>query len=105
MPELMVQIDGQTVALKDCAWLQTAPCGCVTAITTAATPGRVLATAEQAHKELCPRKRDRDKDTRDGLAFRLITMAHYRANIGARWECAAHTEDATDPEQLPCVDG
>lgn len=90
MTELLVQVDDQTVPLKDCAWVQSAPCGCIVALAMAASAGGLLATEEQAHKRLSPRKRDRDKDIRDGYVFRLITMAHYRAEIGSNWECEQH---------------
>lgn len=95
MTDLMVQIDGQMVPLADCAWSMWASCGCMVAITLASTPGdRVLATQEQAHKELTPLKRDRDRETRLGYTFRLITMTHYRSEIGALWECEQHRKPA-----------
>lgn len=94
MTDLKVQIGDDTVPLKDCAWVQSAPCGCLVALTMAVSGDEVHATAEQAHKRLSPRKRDRDKGNREGYTFRLITMAYYRAEIGARWECPAHQREA-----------
>jgi hypothetical protein len=89
-------IDGQAVPLTDCCWIQRTPCGCVVSVVTAATKSRTLATAEQAHKELTPRKRDRDRDDGEGLTWELISTAHYREHIGAQWECPAHARPATE---------
>lgn len=90
MADLMVQIDGQMVPLKDCTWSMWASCGCLVAVSMAVSGDRVLATEEQAHKSHSPRKRDRDRETRDGYRWKLITLAHYRAEIGAQWECTKH---------------
>lgn len=91
MTVLMAQIDGKTYPLDECGWLQRKPCGCIVAALVAVPArGTAYATAEQAHKHLRPNKRSRDKDTREGLTFELITMAHYREHIGAKWECDQH---------------
>ena len=95
MPDLMVQVDEQMVPLKDCAWSMWAACGCLVAISLAVAGGRVHATEEQAHKNHSPRKRDRDKEIRDGYRWELITMARYRSEIGAKWECNEHQKAAT----------
>lgn len=94
MTDLMVQIDGQMVPLKDCTWSMWESCGCLVAVSMAVAGGRVLATEEQAHKSHSPRKRDRDRETRDGYRWELITMARYRSEIGARWECEKHRKPA-----------
>lgn len=90
-PTITVELDGRHVPLTDCCWLQRATCGCVVAVSTAAVAGgRVLATAEQAHANLVPSKRERTREIKEGLTFELITFAHYRAEIGTQWECPAH---------------
>lgn len=94
MPDLMVQIDGQMVPLKDCTWSMWEACGCLVAVSMAVAGGRVLGTEEQAHKNHSPRKRDRDRETRNGYRWELITMARYHAEIGARWECEKHRKPA-----------
>jgi hypothetical protein len=89
---LLVQVGDQTVPLKDCGWIVSA--------LVAVSGGNAYVTEEQAHKQLEPRKRDRDKDIREGLTFELITMAAYRADIGSRWECDQHRPAATGPDQV-----
>ncbi|MGC5534301.1 hypothetical protein [Streptomyces sp. SR-10] len=95
MADLMVQIDGETVPLKDCAWSMWAKCGCMVAISMAVSGDRILATEEQAHKNHSPRKRDRDREIRNGYRWVLITMARYRSEIATRWECVQHRKPAT----------
>ncbi|MFD5508954.1 hypothetical protein ACFWIB_14425 [Streptomyces sp. NPDC127051] len=91
MNDLMVQIDGEAVPLASCGWLMRETCGCIVAALVAVpTKGIVYATAEQAHRHLEPNKRVRDKDVREGRHMELITMAHYRENIRANWECEQH---------------
>lgn len=90
MTQILAQIGEHTIPLKDCTWTQRRPCGCVVAALLAVSGGDAYVTAEQAHSHLEPRKRDRDRDLREGLALELIPMATYRAEIGGSWECAAH---------------
>lgn len=94
MPDLMVQIGDATVPLKDCSWSMWASCGCMVAISMAISGDRILATEEQAHKNHSPRKRDRDREIRNGYRWELITLDRYRAEIGARWECEKHRKPA-----------
>jgi hypothetical protein len=90
MADLMVQINGVQVPLKDCAWFQCKACGCIVAALLAVQECDTYATAEQAHKAWRRDKRSREKDSRDGLTIELMTMAHYREHIGANWECDQH---------------
>ncbi|GGV36614.1 hypothetical protein GCM10010293_39970 [Streptomyces griseoflavus] len=95
MAELKVEIDGKLVPLNECGWIERRPCGCIVAAVVAVDAperedGWVLATAGQAHRHLNPTKRDRDRATKAGLRTELITMTHYRKNIGANWECDQH---------------
>lgn len=96
---LTVTVDGKPVPLDECGWLQRRPCGCVVSavvavVSTVDDSGWVLATADQANRHLNPTKRDRERAARAGLTTELITMTHYRKNIGAKWECAAHARSA-----------
>lgn len=98
---LTVTIDGQPVPLDECGWLQRRPCGCIVSAVVAVVhcaddSGWVLATPDQARRHLNRTKRERDKAARAGLTTELITMAHYREHIGAKWECDAH-----QPTPLP----
>lgn len=90
MTTILVQIGNEPVPLKDCAWIQRKACGCIVSALTAMSGGDAYVTAEQAHKHMEPRKRDRDRDDREGLTWELISMATYRADIGSKWECNAH---------------
>ncbi|MEU0160143.1 hypothetical protein ABZ154_15215 [Streptomyces sp. NPDC006261] len=90
MGDLMVQIDSRMVLLKDCSWSMWAKCGCMVAVSMAVVGDRIHATEEQAHKNHTPRKRDRDREIRNGYRWELITMARYRNEIAAQWECEQH---------------
>jgi tRNA U38,U39,U40 pseudouridine synthase TruA len=94
---IYADVDGQPVPLDECGWLERRPCGCIVSAVVAVVEGHyTLATAEQAGQHLRRTKRDRDKAAREGLTLELITMAHYRENIGANWECAQHPREARD---------
>ena len=93
---LTVTVNGQPVPLDDCGWIERRPCGCIVSVVVAVVDakdntGWVLATADQAHRHLNRTKRERDRAARDGISTELITMDHYRQNIGAKWECDTHT--------------
>lgn len=88
---LSVLIDGHHVPLSACGWIQREQCGCIVAALVAVpTRGTVYATAEQAHQHLSKTKRERTEDERAGRYMELITMQHYREQIGAKWECEQH---------------
>ncbi|MFE0470572.1 hypothetical protein ACFW2V_03000 [Streptomyces sp. NPDC058947] len=98
--QLKVEVDGMLVSLDECGWFQRRPCGCIVAAVTAVVEtvddsGWVLATAEQAHRHLNPRKRDRDRAAREGITTELMTMRHYREHVGANWECDTHERPAS----------
>ncbi|MFJ7111743.1 hypothetical protein ACIQW4_01015 [Streptomyces albogriseolus] len=100
MTELKVEIDGALVSLDECGWIERRPCGCIVSaavavVKTVDDSGWVLATPEQAHRHLNPTKRDRDRAAKAGLRTELITMQHYRENIGANWECTQHQKAAS----------
>jgi hypothetical protein len=89
---LLVLIDGKTVPLADCGWLQRRACGCIVAALTATSGDEAYATAEQARRSLSRDKRTRAREDRDGFYMELITMAYYREHIGSKWECAEHVK-------------
>lgn len=94
---LTVTIDGQSVPLDECGWIERRSCGCIVSavvavVETTDESGWVLATADQAHQHFNPKKRDRDEAAREGLTTELITMQHYREHIGANWECETHAK-------------
>jgi hypothetical protein len=88
---LTVTVNGEQVDLDECGWFQREACGCIIAAVVAVVDKRVIATAEQAHKHMTPNARTRAKEDREGCTWELMTMAHYRQNIGRRWECPEHT--------------
>lgn len=92
---ILIDIDGQHVPLNECGWIERRPCGCIVSAVVAVSEGHyTLATPEQAGQHLRRTKRERDKAAREGLTIEPITMAHYRENIGANWECDAHKPTA-----------
>lgn len=95
MTTLTVQVDGQTVPLKGCIWIQREACGCVISVVAAVVDSCwTLATAEQAHAHLEPRKGRREDDNRAGRRVELITGAYYDEHLRySPWECAQHAKD------------
>ncbi|MFJ2676340.1 hypothetical protein [Streptomyces sp. NPDC087525] len=87
MPELMVQIDGQTVPLGNCVWITWAPCGCPCGVLNAAFGDEVFATEEQAWREKFPTKRERDKYQRQGYHLELMGWDRYRRDIDLAARC------------------
>ena len=95
--KLMVEIDGDTVALKDAVWVEYRPCGCPCSVLTAAWgDDTAFATEEQARREFTPLKRDRDRAIKQGYTLRLVTFAHYRAEI----DIAAHCDTCRPKKQV-----
>jgi hypothetical protein len=91
VPNLMVEVDGETVPLASCAWIQREKCGCVVSVALAVAGDRVLVSEEQAHKHFTPRRPSREKEIREGLRTELITMATYDASLRhSPWECELH---------------
>lgn len=87
MPELMVQIDGQTHPLSNCTWITWAPCGCPCGALTAAYGDEAHATKEQAWREQYPLKRERDKYQRQGYRLELMSWDRYRAEVDLSVRC------------------
>jgi hypothetical protein len=83
--------------------VQREKCGCIVSATVAVVGPRVIATAEQAEKDLFPNSRSRAKNEREGRAWDLITMAHYRQDIGAKWS-AASTPPRPTQLRMRCPD-
>ncbi|WP_030917475.1 hypothetical protein [Streptomyces sp. NRRL B-24720] len=87
MPELMVQIDDQTVPLTNCVWITWAPCGCPCGALTAAYGDTAHATESQALAEIWPTKRERTKYTRQGYRVELMGWDRYRADVDLAAKC------------------
>ena len=85
----MVEIDGQTLPLNDCAWVEYRPCGCPCGVLTAAFGDTAFATEEQARTEFTPLKRDRDRAIKRGFTLQLVTFEHYRRHIDILGRCDA----------------
>ncbi|MFB7500088.1 hypothetical protein ACFC09_36315 [Streptomyces sp. NPDC056161] len=104
MPELKVEIDGQMLPLTGCYWIQSAPCGCIVALTTTTKPKgktvKVLASAEQAHEHMVPLKRERDDESRRGYTWALVAKDRYHAELSDAWECGQHQRATTDPGRI-----
>ncbi|MEC4016015.1 hypothetical protein [Streptomyces sp. H27-D2] len=91
-PQLMVQIDGQTLPLTDCVWVEFAPCGCPCQALHAAYDNSAHATEEQARAEF--------NINRQGYRLELMTFAQYHADLGLtakRLRTKADTTQAVIP--------
>ena len=79
MPELLVQLDGQTVPLQCCRWVQFTADGCAIA----SLLGDCAVDADAAHREFTPRQRDRDRQTRQGHQVELLTRDQWKQRAEA----------------------
>ncbi|MFJ1647927.1 hypothetical protein [Streptomyces sp. NPDC088258] len=69
MPDLMVQIDGQTIPLKDCFWVLADTTGCVYS----SAHGNTAVNEEAAHRHFTPRQHERARHNRQGWTVQLLT--------------------------------
>ncbi|MEU2789092.1 hypothetical protein [Streptomyces sp. NPDC007100] len=74
MPDLMVNLGGRTVPLKDCFWVLFNGDGCAEG----SQLGRCAVDEEQAHKRFTPRQRDRDREIRQGYRVELVDRGQWR---------------------------
>lgn len=79
MSGVYLEIEGVPVPAKDCVWIDTAPCGCISGVMTAESCGEVTTSVEQAmaryyeHKVIGKRYED------DGFVLSLTTHEAFRA--------------------------
>lgn len=106
MPELLIRLNDQTVPLHDCCWVEWAPCGCAVSVVMAAMRdgSRALTTEDAARRQLEPRKRDRDKQIRQGYRLELMTMDRYRAEVDLAIRCP-HLKGETSQQTLDAAVG
>lgn len=78
MPELLVQIGGQTLSLRSCHWVLFGPNDCAYA----SEYGDGASSSEQAHANFTPRQRDRDRQTRQGYRIELLSKDQWREQAG-----------------------
>lgn len=77
---IFLSIDGQPVPIEECDWIQVAPCGCVCAVTVAASRGEVYAaTPDQAKEQFADSKAMRERDDEDGFTVRVIKHSEFKA--------------------------
>ncbi|MGW5711659.1 hypothetical protein [Streptomyces olivaceus] len=84
---LMVEVDGKVRPLADCTWITWAPCGCPCGALTAAYGDTAHATEEQAWREQCPLKREREKYQREGYRMELMSWDRYCAEVDLAARC------------------
>lgn len=78
MPELLVSIGGETTTLRSCHWVLFGPNDCAYA----SEYGDGAVDAEQAHKNLRPYKRDRDREIKQGYHVELLSKQQWRQKAG-----------------------
>lgn len=74
--------DGRTATLDDCCWMITAPCGCVSGVTTAVHGDTALLTADLALRSMSENVADYREDVRNGARAVLVLFEDYRAQAG-----------------------
>jgi hypothetical protein len=92
MPELLVQIGGQTLSLRSCHWVLFGPNDCAYG----SEYGDGASSAEQAHKNFTPRQRDRDRQTKQGYRIELLSKDQWRKQAGPCFygTCQHHKQEA-----------
>lgn len=75
---LMVEIDGETHRLTDCNWVLKNGAGCAIGSLWA---GADVASADLAHREFRPLKRDRDRNIRAGYTLELVSREQWKQRI------------------------
>ncbi|MEU5900640.1 hypothetical protein [Streptomyces venezuelae] len=78
MPQLLVQIGGETLPLRSCHWVLFGPNGCAYA----SEYGDGATGPEEAHRNFTPRQRDRDRETRQGYHVELLSKKQWRKQAG-----------------------
>lgn len=83
MTALYAEIGGTTIPLADCDWVLWEPCGCLQAISVAAsrTTDRVVATEEDAWKAFYDYAAERKKAAKAGMRVELITHERWRSEL------------------------
>jgi hypothetical protein len=76
-PARVVELDGKTVPLADCDWVEWAPCGCP--VGTAA--GRSVATEDRAWRDFYPRETDRERAQQQGYWWELMTHDRWSVEV------------------------
>lgn len=106
MTALLVQVDGKTLPLTDCCWIEYRPCGCPCSALTAdwGDGENTFATEAQTRKHLSPTKRERDKAAREGYRLELLSWDRYRAEIDHAARCP-HLKGTTTQATLDSATG
>ncbi|WP_282790844.1 hypothetical protein [Streptomyces sp. CC224B] len=78
MPQLLVQIGGETLPLRSCHWVLFGPDDCAYA----SEYGDAAAGPEEAHRNFTPRVRERDRQTRQGYHVELLSKKQWREQAG-----------------------
>jgi hypothetical protein len=78
MPQLIVQIGGETLSLRSCHWVLFNGQGCAMA----SEYGDGATGPEEAHRNFTPRARDRERQIRQGYRVELLSKTQWRAQAG-----------------------
>lgn len=73
--QLTVTLDGTNYPLSSCRWIRTTPNGCATG----SLLGDAVTTPEAAAAEFTPNRRDREREHKRGIRYRLITPDEWTA--------------------------
>jgi hypothetical protein len=93
---LLVEIDGHAVPLKDCFWVRYEPDGCASG----STLGDEATSPEQAHERFTPTKRERAREEKAGYRHELVTHDRWDAEAKPCLLGKCQHAAATVPGQL-----
>lgn len=91
---LTVTLDGTVHTLASCRWVRYDPNGCATS----SLPGDTATSPEAAATRITPVRRDREREHRRGVRYRLVSPDQWRDTVKPclLGECA-HARQATQP--------
>lgn len=113
MPELMVQINGRTVPLRDCEWVFYEPCGCPRGVMDASICDQPIYDEDAAFREFFDTgyKRQTDaavkRERERGVTAELMTVERYRVEVNPRLRGKCPHAKAAEAEaagQMPLVE-
>jgi hypothetical protein len=74
-----LEVDGRPVRARECTWIDTAPCGCISGVMVAESGGEVYLNAEQAAARYYSNAVARKRAEAEGFVLSLTTHEAFRA--------------------------
>lgn len=101
MTTIYLEVDGQPVPAKDIVWLQYAPCGCISGVSSI-NQFEIFTDGEEAFERDTP-KVVREHRRTEGFTFKAVTTAQYRETFADQFRgpCKCTPQWGIDPIPVP----